>query len=175
MRIDIVFTLSGPDRIGIVEEVTRVMFDLGGNVGTSRMARLGGEFAIIMLASLPADRLVDLDRSLERLASEGYAVTARQAEPGRVELHSGWLPFRIEVVGADHEGIVHDIAHGLSERGITIESMETETTEASVSAAPLFSMDALVLVPPALAAAEWRAELAEAARRANVDITVSPV
>jgi glycine cleavage system transcriptional repressor len=171
MRIDIVFTLTGPDRVGVVEEVTRVMFDLGGNVGTSRMARLGGEFAVIMLAAIPADRLVDLDRALERFAADGYAVTARQAQPESVGEHSGWLPFHIEVLGADHEGIVHEIARDLSDLGITIESAETQTTEAAVSAVPLFSMTAMVLVPPTLAEAEWRGRLERAAARANVDVT----
>ena len=50
MRKNIVFTLTGSDKIGIVEEVTKVFLDHNGNVETSRMARLGGEFAILMLA-----------------------------------------------------------------------------------------------------------------------------
>ncbi len=53
MRTDIVFTLTGTDRIGIVEEVTGVLLGLEGNVETSRMVRLGGEFALLMLVSLP--------------------------------------------------------------------------------------------------------------------------
>ena len=55
MSKNFVLTLTGPDRIGIVERVTRVLLDRGGNVETSRMARLGGEFAILMLVSMPAD------------------------------------------------------------------------------------------------------------------------
>jgi glycine cleavage system transcriptional repressor len=49
MRNHLVYTLTGSDRIGIVEEVTKMLLDHGGNVETSRMVRLGGEFAMLML------------------------------------------------------------------------------------------------------------------------------
>ena len=53
MKRNFVLTLTGPDRIGIVDRVTGLLLDRGGNVETSRMARLGGEFAVLMLVSLP--------------------------------------------------------------------------------------------------------------------------
>ncbi len=90
------------------------------------------------------------------------------------DAHRGWLPYRIEVRGADHEGIIHEIAAGLSQRGINIESMDTGTTAASVSGAPLFHMTALVIVPPELPESEWLVELQEAAAHANVDVNAGP-
>jgi len=53
MRTNIVFTLTGPDRIGIVESVTKMLLGHGANVESSRMTRLGGEFAMLMLVSMP--------------------------------------------------------------------------------------------------------------------------
>jgi glycine cleavage system transcriptional repressor len=88
-------------------------------------------------------------------------------------LRSGWLPYQVSVTGADHEGIIHEIASGLSQRGITIESMDTGTAEAPVSGTTLFSMTALVLVPSHLPEDDWISALAEAGDQANVDIEVS--
>ena len=175
MRSDIVFTLTGPDRVGIVEEVTGVLLGLDGNVETSRMTRLGGEFAILMLVTLPAERLPELGPALDHLIAAGYKVTTSGTQRDRAREHEGWLPYRIEIQGADHEGIIHEIAAGLSGRGINIESMETATSQAPISATPLFSMTALVAVPTELDEPDWEAELAEAAHLANVDITVSAV
>jgi glycine cleavage system transcriptional repressor len=174
MRTDIVFTLTGPDRVGLVEEVTDVLLGLGGNVETSRMARLAGEFAILMQVSLDADPSAGLDRAFDHLTAEGYKVTWSRSEGFPAERREGWVPFRIEVHGADHEGIVHEIAAGLSRAGINIESAETETTSAPISATPLFSMTALVLVPPTLSERDWREALEEAGRQLNVDVTVTP-
>ncbi|MBE0418128.1 MAG: transcriptional regulator [Coriobacteriia bacterium] len=175
MRTDIVFTLTGPDRVGIVEEVTMVMLGLGGNVETSRMTRLGGEFAILMLVALPAARAAEVDAAFEGLAAQGYQVTVSTTDRAAAEVHRGWLRYQIEVHGADHEGIIHEIALGLSRRGIDIESADTGTTRAPVSGTPLFSMTALVAVPPDLAEAEWTEELREAGYQANVGINVSAV
>lgn len=175
MRTGIVFTLTGPDRVGIVEEVTGVVLGLGGNVEASRMARLGGEFAILMLVSLPAARAGGVDAAFEQLAAGGYRVSVTTTDRATAEAHRGWLRYQIEVHGADHEGIIHEIARGLSQRGINIESADTGTTRAPVSGTPLFSMTALVAVPPDLPEAEWTKELREAGYQANVGITVSAV
>ena len=172
MRTDIVFSLTGTDRIGIVEEVTGVLLGLEGNVETSRMVRLGGEFALLMLVSLPAERFFELDSAVSTLVAEGYRVTTTPTRRAEVA-HGGWLPYQVTVTGADHEGIIHEIAGGLAKRGINIESMDTSTLEAPVSGATLFSMSALVLVPPSLSEDDWMAALAEAGDQANVDIEVS--
>jgi glycine cleavage system transcriptional repressor len=174
MRADIVFTLTGPDRIGIVEEVTAILLGLDGNVETSRMARLGGEFAVLALVALPAERRPDLERSFEHLTTQGYKLTLSETAHALAEAASR-MPYLIEVTGADHEGIIHDIARIVSLRGINIESVETGTSSAPVSGTPLFSMKALVAVPRDLAGPDWKAELSEAARQANVNVTVSAI
>lgn len=173
VRSTIVFTLTGTDRVGIVEEVTRVLLDLGGNIETSRMARLGGEFAILMLLSLPADGVAGLDVALAHLTGEGYKVTATPTVPSEGGVLRGWPSYRIEVKGADHEGIIHEIAGGLAELGINIESVETGTVRAPLSGAPLFTMTAVVMVPPGLADGDWTAALREACERSGVDVEVS--
>ena len=173
MRTNIVFTLTGPDRIGIVESVTKMFLDHGGNVETSRMARLGGEFVMLMLVSLPEEKSSGLDRDMDALVARGYKVTTSRTGEKVAQIHSGWLPFKIEVEGADHEGIIHEVASYLSERGINIESMETGVGHAPVSATPLFTMSAIVAVPPVLAGEKWEAALQDKGDLLNVDIRVS--
>jgi glycine cleavage system transcriptional repressor len=169
-----VLTLTGPDRIGIVDEVTSLLLERGVNVETSRMARLGGEFAILMLGSMPASGLASLDEGLRGLASRGYKVTTTEAGPSPAEAPAGWLSHRIEVEGADHEGIIREVAHYLSRRGINIESMDSETTPAPISGTPLFTMTAHVAVPPGEASKGWEDGLEELGGRMNLEIRVLP-
>jgi glycine cleavage system transcriptional repressor len=173
MHINIVLTLSGPDRIGIVEKVTGMLFAHGGNVETSRMARLGGEFTILMLVSMPPEKLAALEKEMEILTAQGYKVTTTRTGRPKSGPDESWRSCRIEVIGADHEGIIHQVARYLSERGINIESMDTETTRAPVSGSPLFTMTALIAVPPNLTGRNWEAALEEKCRLLNVDIKVS--
>jgi glycine cleavage system transcriptional repressor len=174
MQRNLVLTLTGPDRIGIVEEVTGLLVARGGNVEISRMARLGGEFAILMLVSLASEQVAGLESDLERLTAQGYKVTAIPARQTHAEAHPGWLPYRIEVHGADHEGIIQEVARYLSHRGINIESMDSETTPAPISGVPLFTMTAQVVVPPDLAGRGWEAGLEELSTQLNLEIRVVP-
>jgi glycine cleavage system transcriptional repressor len=173
MQKTFVLTVTGADRIGIVERVTGLLFEQGANVETSRMARLGGEFAMLMLVSMPEGRITGLDGALAALVGDGYKVTTSATKPGFVAARPDWLPYRIEVEGADDEGIIHEVARYLSKRGISIESVDSETTPAPVSGSPLFSMTALVVAPPAVAGKGWEAGLAEIADRMNLEIRVS--
>jgi glycine cleavage system transcriptional repressor len=173
MQTNFVLTLTGPDRIGIVDEVTGLLLAIGGNVETSRMARLGGEFAVIMLVSMREDRFSDLDAELKRLTVRGYKATTTVAQRNDTESRLGWLAYRIEVEGADHEGIIHGVAHYLSEQGISIESVDSDSSPAPTSGVPLFAMTAQVVVPPGLSEQDWRGGLEDIARRMNLDILVS--
>lgn len=172
MRTTIVLTLTGPDRVGIVEQVTGLLLELDSNIETSRMMRLGGEFAILALATLPTDKLPALDAALEPMTSAGYKMTVTPTEQAA---YPGWLAYQVEVEGADHEGIIHEIARGLSQQGISVESMETGTTRAPITGTPLFTMTALVLVPPGLAEDDWTSAVIEASQQSNVDVTVVAV
>jgi glycine cleavage system transcriptional repressor len=173
MSANIVLTLTGKDRVGIVEELTRLLLNLDGNVETSRMARLGGEFAVLMLVALPAEHRAQLEQDLHGLEAQGYKLTTNQTDLQAAEALSGWVAYQIEVSGADHEGIIHDITQALSKRGITIESMETGTRPAPNSGTPLFAMTAVVLAPPAVDPQAWQTELEETGERLNVEVTVT--
>jgi glycine cleavage system transcriptional repressor len=172
MQSNIVLTLTGTDRIGIVEEVTGLLLGLGGNVETSRMARLGGEFAIILLVSFPGDRFEGLDTVEKNLAGLGFKVTTCRTGQTYADGHAGWLSHKIEVNGADHEGIIHEIAAALSRQGISIESMETETSRAPVTGMVLFAMTAHVVSPPGLHGKNWETALVRTGKNLNVDVRV---
>lgn len=173
MPRNIVLTLTGPDRVGVVEEVTRLVLGRGGNVEASRMARLGGEFAVLMLVSAPEARAEGLDADFDGLKARGYTVAIAPAGAAAQE-HEGWSPYRIEVDGADHEGIIHEVARYLASHGISIEEMDSECTPAPTSGAPLFSMRALVLAPPD-ADDHWATGLHEIRNRLNLEIEVEPI
>lgn len=175
MRTNIVLTLTGTDRVGIVDDVTELLLGLSGNIEISRMARLGGEFAILMLVSLPPEQLTNLDKVIETLTDQGFKVTITQTEQTHEEAYPGWPSYQIDISGADHEGILHQLARHLSQRSISIEELESGTTRAPISGTPLFRLTVLVAVPPNLTAQEWIATLEDVGQRLNVDITVSAV
>ena len=169
----IVFTLSGPDRVGIVDDITRTLLELGGNIETSRMAKLGGEFAILMLVTLPEGRDQQLQIATRELSDRGYKVTTVPTQTTGRPVADG-RPYLLEVQGADHEGIVHKIARTLAGKGISIETMDTGNTPAPNSGIPLFTMKARIVVPARLDEKQWQEELETTAHEQHVDVVVRP-
>lgn len=174
MRKYLVLTVSGLDRPGIVEHVTQLLLEYNSNVESSRMARLGGEFAMLMMVSAPEDRFEDLREAVRRLRDEDFKVTTRPTERGYSARFSGWIPYEVKVRGADHEGIVHQFARLLALRGANIESMDTDVVKAPMSGAPLFKMTAIILIQPEANIAQWRQTLVSAGDELGVDVELSP-
>jgi glycine cleavage system transcriptional repressor len=174
MPKNIVLTLTGRDKIGLVDNVTNVIAKRMGNVVASRMARLGGEFAILMLVSVPDSEFANLDQDFQQVRMEGYQVTLLQTEDDSKK-YAGWLPYEIEVTGADHEGIIHEISHHLATQRINIENMDTSSAPAPMSGTPLFTMKGVVLVPPHLNYHVLSDELEEIGDKLNVNVKVEMV
>lgn len=168
----LVVTVTGADRPGIVHRVTEVLVANGGNLEESRMARLGGEFAAIMLVTVPENRQAGLKDGLDGLTEQALHVTVKSTAPaGALE---GYVPYEVLLSGADHQGIVHSVADFLAGQGINIESLDTETTNAPETGAVLFSMRALVQAPPAVSYKQLEAKLIEIGDRLGVDIELKP-
>jgi len=175
MNKNVVLTLTGHDRIGLIEEVTNVLVKYGGNVETSRMARLGGEFAMLALVSLDEKDLAAFEKEILALRDGGFQIILVGTGDDHKEKYAGWLPYQIEILGADHEGIIYEIAHHLAEVGINIEDVETTTAPAPMSGTPLFTMHAIVLVPPDLSFHQWSDSLEEICSKLNVTVEVAMV
>jgi len=168
-----VLTLTGTDRIGLVEHVTELILECDGDVQASRMARLGGEFAMLMLVSIPDANTEQLSRNMENLVRESFKVSVTETEADVIAERKDWQSYLIEVRGANHEGIIHEIAEHLSEQEINIESIDTNVVPEPMSGAPLFTMEAIIVVPPDLPEHTWQDELEEVADRLNVELQVS--
>ena len=175
MDTPIILTLTGSDRIGIVEEVTRILLNCGGNVEVSHMAHLASEFAILMLVALPDDQVLGLESDMQSLMAQGYKVTLTQASQTEAQAHPGWVSYRVELLGADQEGIVHEVAATMRQQGINIESMDMQVVSAPVSGSPLFNMKGVISVPPGLTGHGWEAALIHTGSRLNVDITLKAI
>ena len=69
MQSQLVMTVIGKDRTGLVESLSRLIEDNGGSWLESRMCRLGGEFAGILRVQVPEASEKNLLRGLRDLGS----------------------------------------------------------------------------------------------------------
>jgi glycine cleavage system transcriptional repressor len=158
VRKQLVLTASGRDRPGILEEVTRLIVKHDGNVESGRFQRLGGDFAMMMFVTAPEDRIDALRDTLSELHFVKFDVQTRLSEVFDGDDETGETA-SITVVGADHMGIVYQVTRYLADQGVNVESMATEVVAAPMSGTPLFTMSAVVRVPPKLSIEDLREAL----------------
>jgi glycine cleavage system transcriptional repressor len=166
----VVLTAVGRDKPGMVEMITDTAVANHANIEESRMARLGGEFAVLMLLSVAAEREDALVADLQALTRKGLTVVARPTDISRVDALKGHVPYHLSVAGADHEGIVNRVARYLASEAINVDAMDTHVTRAPNTGTPLFSLRAVIQVPPHLSLGPLRRKLAEVSAELDVDI-----
>lgn len=164
-------TAVGRDRPGLVNELSSLVHRCGANLEDTRMAILGGEFAVLMLVSGSARALSDVQAEAGRLQAKlELKVLFKPTE--RPSTRADYLVYRLRVSGVDHPGIVHHIAQILAARQINVSDMESRLSFAPLSGTPMFVLDAQLQVPSQLLLADLRRELADACEQENLDYTL---
>ncbi len=167
----VVLTAVGPDRPGLVNEMSSLVRETGANLEDSRMAVLGGEFAIILLISGDADAVERVKQIGAQLETESR-LRCILKETSRVTTPADYLPYRIQVSGADRPGIVQSIASILAGRGVNVASLESRVTFAPESGTPLFVLEAKLHVPSKIVLSELRSQLAATCEEENLDFAL---
>ena len=168
-----VLTAIGPDRIGIVDDLSRLVASLGGNIEESKMAILGGEFAVIMLVSMAAPQLEILEGTLPgQEKALGLRMELRQTR--QPEAARDGRPYTLETVSLDTPGIVLSVTAVLKAHGINIEELETLTQPAPWTGAPMFRMRATIILGPAVSIQQLKADLSLVEAERDLDITLRP-
>ena len=169
-----VLTALGGDRVGIADDISAVLAERGCNIEESKMAVLGGEFAVILLLSASPEALSGLAASVPDLGKKFGLVISIKRTKEPVPAAQG-LPYLIETVSQDTPGIVHSVTSVLRKHGVNIEDLETETTPAPLTGAPLFHMRARIVLPPVLAAAVLKREFSALEETQDLHVEVRPL
>jgi glycine cleavage system regulatory protein len=167
---DLIVTLIGPDRPGIVESVAEAVASHGGNWLESRMAHLAGRFAGVLRVEAAPERIAGLEAALAGLQSSGLRlVVERGAGPAAEVLHA----MEIELLGLDRPGLVRQVSDLLAGRRINVEELRTDRFSAPMSGELLFRAQLQVGVPASVSAAQLRQDLERLAADLMVEIRVA--
>lgn len=173
MLSSLILTILGVDRPGLVQLVADRVEARGGNWLESRMCRLGGEFAGIVRAELPAEKTPDLANDFLDLEQQGLRVVVHVEGTTPRPVPLGYLA-RLEIVGNDRSGIVRQITTVLTAHRVNVEEFSSECVDAPMGGNRLFQARLSVLIPPELSAAVLRTELEKIASDLMVDLNMDP-
>jgi len=157
---ELAITVIGPDRTGIVAEVSEALAGVGANLSDSTMTRLRGHFAMTLICTGPAAE--DVSKALAPLP--GVLATVRAVQP-EADADVAGEPYLVSVHGADRLGIVAAVTGVVAAAGGNITDLTTRLT------GPLYVIVAEVDLDPAQAE-QLAEQLAVAAAELGVDVTM---
>ncbi len=166
----LVVTVMGPDRPGIVRQLSERAQRFGANWTASRLSHLAGEFAGMVHLEVPRDNADALAESLRGLESAGLRLLVARSESAQAP--AGWRSVELELIGEDRVGIVSNLTSILAGAGVSIEHMSTEIVGGQGSARKTFKVAANLLVPKALSSDELRSKLEVVGREMMLDIAL---
>lgn len=168
----IAVTAIGPDRAGLIRDVSGIITESAGNIHESRMIALGSEFAMLMLVGGNWASVGKIREKLEKLTQNGeLTITVRDSTPRPQE---NCAPYLIDAISLDHEGIVLMLSDFFASRDLEISEMNTRRYNAPHTGAPMFSVQMTVNIPANLQFAQVRDEFLDYCDQENLDAVMEP-
>ena len=166
----LILTVTDDDRPGVVSVLSAPINAHGASWEHSQLSGLAGKFAGTVLVAVDDERLDALVVDLMALNVPGFNIvverTDEPVEPASLRLH-------LDLLGADHPGIVAEISAALTARRINIEELVTDVREAPMAGGTLFEARAVLAAPPTTSTEELRSMLEGLADELMVEIRVS--
>jgi len=168
-------TVIGRDRVGIVSQVTEILYQLGCNIADSSSMLLGGQFTMTLIISNPAIKeKADFGDAFAPLEESGLSVFVRTLKPGgeKRPKFEGDL-YQIAVYGADKPGIVYRVAKALGDRQVNILDLHTKLI--GTETRPVYVMILEAVLPAGLEETELKEVMHRLKGEMHVDISVRSI
>ena len=174
MKNYLVVSVLGTDKPGIANDLTTIATEHGCNIVDSRMAVLGGEFAVIMMLSGSWSSIAKFESNIGVIEKKlGLLTLVKRTE--MVSNKSNLMPYIIQVVALDSSGIIKEISTFFSSQMINIENLQTDTYKAPHTGAPMLVLNMTVNIPVDMHIADLRERFTLFCDDLNLDASMEPL
>lgn len=164
-RQALVITALGPDRPGLVKDLASHVREHGGNIEDTRMSKLGGEFAVLLLVTGGEKALSDLEEFTSLEKNLGISCFSKRTSTSPAE---GAL-YELEASGFDQPGIVEAVSQVLAEKKVNVTSFSSRVENVPLTGTLMFFLNAEVALPEGVLIHELEGALAAVCERENLE------
>ena len=173
----IALTFIGRDRPGIIAGVSQVLCDTGCNIEDATMTILEGEFAMILITTVPAGVNGKLWSGFDQLREKWglqYFSKPLSGKRSRGEKHpAGTQSYVLSVMGHDRTGIVYETSRILAKKKLNVTDLNSKILGSRKK--PVFAMILEVDIPTGFDLKRLEPSWKRLRSRWGVDITLKPV
>ena len=170
--VSLILTVIGDDRPGLVGELSAAISAHQGNWLESSMAQLAGKFAGIVEVGVDRANAAALSAALGQLKGLKVTVESAASQKSAPAGVANTRRLKLALVGHDRIGIVREVSQVLAHHAVNVESLDTHTSSAPMSAAVLVHAVAELTAAPDLDVSALTGELERISNDLMVDITL---
>jgi glycine cleavage system transcriptional repressor len=170
-----IMTAFGKDRVGIVADVTRLLYENDCNLEDTTMSMLADEFTLSLLFSSPKDDIEEqLTKECRRLElDKGISAFIRPLQPVQKKARKGFKTCTLHIEGLDQAGIVYKTSQFLADNRLNIIRLNSTAQASPQSGATIYSMDIHIQVPEEISLDQVEESLSSVADELHVDVLMS--
>jgi len=168
-------TAFGRDRVGIVADVTRLLFENDCNLEDTTMSILADEFTLNLLFSCQQSNLEELlSRECRRLELEkGISAFIRPLTALQKKSQKGYKTCTLHFECRDQAGIVYKTSQFLADNRLNILHLNSTVKASPESGTSIYSMDIHIQVPEEISLDQVEEDLSGIADELQVDISMA--
>ncbi|WP_338133055.1 glycine cleavage system protein R [Photobacterium phosphoreum] len=133
MMKQLIVTIIGKDKPGLVEQLSDTVYLHHANWVSSSLSQLGGQFAGIIQMEVANKHFVSLRQALTDIEALQIHIVEDQ-----IQTATPYVAQQLTVTGNDRCGIVKEVTQHLTQLGINIAKLKTETHSAPNWGYPIF-------------------------------------
>ncbi len=141
----LVLTLIGKDKAGLVEQLATIVSEYHGNWTASNLSHLAGFFAGILQIEVAAEHAEALTAALQQMPE--LDIHVHHGESTQLDEHK---LLKFVITGNDRPGIVRELSSVIKHKGTNIVHFESSKQSAPNWGVPLFTAIATVELPDGL-------------------------
>ncbi|MGH7176955.1 MAG: glycine cleavage system protein R [Tepidisphaeraceae bacterium] len=122
-----IFAATGPDRPGVMDDVSLFLYESGANILDSRVCILRGRFAILLHISGDEKTMRAVEGGLAGLGER--AGLRAELQPASDGPSSSSSHLKLHAAGTDQAGVVHKLSHLMRVLNVNIDNVETHVDE----------------------------------------------
>lgn len=135
MKSVFITTITGPDSPGIIKSLAETTRGIGGEWETSKVMKLGGQFAALMKVLIAKESASALKEALEK---EFPQLAFKYAEVAKAEVQATKM-INLEIDCKDRPGLTKDINNILANLDLVVENMEFNRVHVSSIGQAMFT------------------------------------
>ncbi len=161
----LIVTIIGKDKPGLVEQLSDTVYFNHANWLSSSLSQLGGQFAGIIQIDVADKHFVSLRQALTDIEALQIHIVEDHTQTVTPSVAQ-----QLTVTGNDRRGIVKEVTCHLTQLGVNIAKLKTETKSAPNWGYPIFEAEFQLQTPPEISVTMIQQQLEQLADDLTIDI-----